>query len=473
MRSFRCASNVAFALFAITNGTGSGFSGAHAQEKTIIAPNKRTVIDAIRAVDSPSEKDLEWASSFLEIQIANKPDDSLAYCVLAILQVRMLDFEKALQSLNLASTKEASEFTRSTVGKFKLLCAINTNDKELANKLFKQLLDASQRESISAPVRKSCAEWLGEIIGTLHCEESQSPIAQETLESARRTMVATPEASIANAYEHQYGLARARSEKIRVALNRYLQLGDAAMKELEFAMEMQWMELEKDLSVAVKEKRAFSDENLAAVKALKSQMGVVRERIRDIERQWALPTPGMPAAVAMPILPRRELIYVDLFQVRIVTEFINGRRYDYQVQERRPIYDVEAERDSIYQGQMSFYNTQMSFYQQYQKNFAEWSRQDTERRRLLSQQRTEQEKQLTEFRTRLDLLEDIKKENAGGNVDIKKSIAQLKDELQSIRDVLSAAAKGKPHLALRINKLDGWLITEEKNRLLKVFQGQL
>ena len=35
----------------------------------VVAANKRTVIDALRAVDSPLEKDMEWVVAFLEKEL--------------------------------------------------------------------------------------------------------------------------------------------------------------------------------------------------------------------------------------------------------------------------------------------------------------------------------------------------------------------------------------------------------------------
>ena len=72
-------------------------------------------------------------------------------------------------------------------------------------------------------------------------------------------------------------------------------------------------------------------------------------------------------------------------------------------------------------------------------------------------------------------LEDIEaanKENAGGNSDLRKSIQKLKAELGTVRLVLDAAKLGKPYLALRPTKIDPWLLTEEKNRLLKAYSGK-
>ena len=63
---------------------------------------------------------------------------------------------------------------------------------------------------------------------------------------------------------------------------------------------------------------------------------------------------------------------------------------------------------------------------------------------------------------------NIKIENAGGNADLRKSIVPIKSELELVRLVLNAAKAGKPYSALRPRTIDPWLITEEKNRLIKL-----
>jgi hypothetical protein len=438
-----------------------------------VQSNKRTLLDAVRAIDSNSDMELEWVEAFLERRIQDSQVDSLTYCILGIAQFRSQNFEKALLSFEKANTLSSAELTRSTIAKFQLLCAINTDNQPLANRLFESLVQATQRESTSLPVRKSYCEWMGEIVGTLDHPEAKSPIDADALAKARKAMLGAAEITLSQAFQHQSSLATTRAERIIEILKRYADVGEDGLKEFEKDQSDQLKKLELILAEAAREKREFTDANQAAAKTLKNQIATVREKVREIEREWSRATPGLPIPIAVPVLPRRELIFVDLFQIRVVTEFINGRRNDFQIQERRPSWDVEAERDAIFQSQMSLYNSQSALFGQYQKNLSEWRRLDADRRKELTDNRKQHEGQLAQLRNELDLLENSKRDNAGGNVDVKKAITQLKLEIQSIRDVLNAAALGKPYAALRTHKIDTWLITEEKNRLLRLFQGQL
>ena len=111
-------------------------------------------------------------------------------------------------------------------------------------------------------------------------------------------------------------------------------------------------------------------------------------------------------------------------------------------------------------------------FSQYQKSLAEWRRSEEQRRKQLTDERKELESQIVQIKIKLDEIEDVKKDNAGGNADLRKTVVHLKSELSTVHLVLKAAKTGKPHLALRPNSIDPWLITEEKNRLLKLFASK-
>ncbi|MEQ1828703.1 MAG: hypothetical protein ABL921_22260 [Pirellula sp.] len=471
MGTHRISGWPAVVFFGFVAWTITGLSlQSHGQD---VSSTKRTMLDVVRAIDSVSPKEMEWVTAFVEKRLSQFPKDSLAHCMQAIIHFRSQDFEKTLKSIQAANAGDTADLTRSTMAKFQLLCAINTDDQPQSNRLFQALMQASQRESTSMPNRKSFCEWLGEIVGTLDHPDAQSPIDPETLSTAKRNMRAMAEVTLSQAFDHHYELAKARTDRIAQSLNKHTELGDAAFREHAKEQSDQLTKLETIMSESTKEKKEFSDTNLAATKTLKNQVVGLRDQIRGIEREWAIVTPGMPRPIPPPIPPRRELIYVDPFQIRIVVEYVEGRRYERQIQERRSTFDMEAERDLIYQGQLGLYNSQSTLYQQYQSNLSEWKRQDAGRRKQLAERRTDLENQLAQVRTQLDQLEDDRKDNMGGNSDIKKAITQLKLELQAIQDVMRAADLGKPHLALRTNRVDGWLIAEEKSRLVRLYQGQL
>jgi hypothetical protein len=458
----------AFSLLLVACGTLTSTTELLFAQDAIAS--KRTMLDALRAVDSVSTKELEWVAAFVEKQLADNPRDSLANCIQSILFYRDQEFAKARDALEASVAGDAPELVRSTVAKFQLICALNLDDAETSGRLFRSLMQATQRESTSLPVRKSFSEWLGEIVGTLDFSEAKPPIDAELLAQAKKTMRGMAEISLSQAFEHHYGLAQSRADRIVQALRQWNDLGEEAFRANEKDQADQLSKLEMLLAESTKDKREFSDANLAASKMLKGQLGALRDQMRNIDREWAMATPGKPRPVPPPLLPRRELIFVDPIQIRIVVEYVNGQRIERQIQERRPIWDMEAERDLIYQGQISVYSSQNAIYQQYQKALNDWNKQDEERRKKLSDRRMEIEAQMTQLRQQIDQLEDERKENVGGNADIKKAIAQLKLDLQAMRDVMRAASLGKPELSLRTNRIDPWLIAEEKNRLLRLFQ---
>ena len=154
----------------------------------------RTVSEALRSVDSSSLKELEWVRAYLEREVSHANGNAMAYCVLGIAHFREQEFDKSLVAFEQASALDSS--LRTTTGKFKLLCAINADDHEVATKLFQSLVGASQRISAPIPIRKSYCEWLGEIIGTLDSPEAQSPIDVALLEKARDTLLGMPETAL-------------------------------------------------------------------------------------------------------------------------------------------------------------------------------------------------------------------------------------------------------------------------------------
>jgi len=441
---------------------------------------KRTVLDATRLIDSTSEKDLEWITAFLETSIAKNETDAIANCVLAIIQFRKQEFADALKSVERSNAGDKANLTRATSGRIQLLCAINLEDSSLATKLFQDLLNACQRETAPIALRKTFCEWMGEIIGALDSSEAKSPIDIELLAKAKKSLLGIAETKLSQAFEIQYARSRARADDVRKMLERYEELGDVGMLDLEKNLSSEIEKLAEILAASVKESREMSSENQALAKKLQLTMADLRERIRRVELERVSNGPGMPAPVyppvGRPVAPNLNAIFVDTFFFQIVTEYINNQPVTRRIQVRRDSRDIEAERNSIYQAQLANYQTQvnsynqmMSLFSQYQKNFAEWKKSEEQRRNKLADQRKELESQIAQAKTKLDELEGIKKENSDGNTDLRKSIAPIKAELELIRVVLNAAKTGNPFSALRPRTLDPWLITEEKNRLLKLF----
>lgn len=445
----------------------------------VLTSSKRTVLDAVRAMDSTAEKDIEWVVAFLEKRVEENGRDSIANCVLAIAQFRAQDFENALKSIERANAGDKASLTRMTTGKFQLLCAINADDADTATKLFQSLLNACQREATSLALRKSFCEWMGEIIGILDSEEAESPIELELLAKAKKSLVGMAETKLSQAFENQYSHSHARAEEIKKTLHRYAELGDAGMQDLERTLADELEKLEQILAASVKETKELSSENQAAAKSLRQEIVSVREQIRRVEAEWDAITPGIPVPIqppfGPPIPPNRDAIYVNPITARLITEFINNQPVTRTVLVNRNFFDIDAERNAVFQTQMAHYqnlqsifNLQSSLFSQYQKNVVEWKKRDEERRKTLSEQRKQLEAQMAQIKVKLDALEGIKKENAGGNAELRSSIVQLKSEQLSVRRVLNAAKKGKPSLALRPITIDAWLIAEEKSRLLKL-----
>jgi hypothetical protein len=443
------------------------------------AQGKRTVLDALRAVDGQLEKDLEWVTAFLEDRVEKNSSDSVANCVLAIAQFRMLEFESALKSIELANSGDKAKITRATTGKFKLLCAINMEDGNTATKLFQDLLNACHRESTPIAIRKSFCEWMGEIIGSMDSVQAESPIELELLTKAKKSLVGIAETKLSQAFENQYAKSHARATEIRKVLERYAELGEDGMQELDRTLSDEYQKLDQILSASVKESREMSSENQAVAKSLRLEIANIREQIRRKDLEYSQNGPGMPTPVTpplvQPVLPTRESIYVDPFTVRTITEIVNNNQVTRLVQTRRDSRDIEAERNAIYQTQfaqyqtqINNYNVQLSLFNQYQKNLVEWKRTEEQRRKVLNNERKELEAQVAQIKIKLDEIEDVRKENAGDNADLRKSVAQLKGELDLVHLVLNAAKSGKPFLALRPRTIDLWLISDEKNRLLKL-----
>ena len=443
------------------------------------AQGKRTVLDAIRAVDGQTEKDLEWVTAFLEESIEKNSSDSMTNCVLAIAQFRIQEFEKALKSIELANKGDKAKITSATTGKIQLLCAINLEDGATATKLFQGLLNACQRESTPIALRKSFCEWMGEIIGSLDSVEAESPIELELLTRARKSLIGLPETKLSQAFENQYAKSHAKANEIRKVLEKYVDLGDAGMQKLDRTMSDEYEKLDQILSASVKESREMSSENKEVAKRLRLDMANLRDQLRKKESEYSRNGPGMPTPVfppqSQPIAPNRDAIYVDPYVLRTITEFVNNQQVTRVVQTRRDSRDIEAERNAIYQTQftqyqslLNNYNAQLSLSIQYKKDLLEWNKTEVQRRKVLNEERKELESQLAQVKIKLDEIENVKKENAGDNAELRKSVAQLKGELDLVRLVLNAVKTGKPFLALRPKTIDTWLITDEKNRLLKL-----
>jgi len=443
------------------------------------AQGKRTVLDAIRAVDGQTEKDLEWVTAFLEESIEKNSSDSMANCVLAIAQFRIREFEKALKSIELANKGDKAKITSATTGKIQLLCAINLEDGATATKLFQGLLNACQRESTPIALRKSFCEWIGEIIGSLDSVEAESPIELELLTKAKKSLIGLAETKLSQAFENQYAKSHVRANEIRKVLAKYVDLGDAGMQELERTMSDEYEKLEQILYAAVDDSKEMTSENKDVAKRLRDDLKNILQQLRKKELENSINGPGMPIPVfpppPQPIAPIRGAIYVFPFFDRTIVENINNQQITRVVQVPRNPVDIERERDAIFQRQLtehqnlfSIWSNQKSNHEQYKKDYVEWTKREEQRRKVLKQERKELEGQLAQIKIDLEEIAKVKKENSDDNADLRKSIVQLKGELERVRVVLNAAKTGKPFLALRPRTVDTWLITDEKNRLLKL-----
>ena len=466
-------------LQAVAFGIAFSIATLLGNANTLCAQTKRTVLDATRALDAPLDKEVDWVTAFLEATVAKNESDAMANCVLSIIQFRKQEFENALKSIERSNLGDKAKLTRPTTGRIQLLCAINLEDGPVATKLFQDLLNACQREAVPFPLRKAFCEWMGEIVGALDSAEAKSPIDIELLIKTKKSLLGIAETKLSQAFETQYTRSRARADEVRKMLERYAELGDAGMQELETSLSAEIDKLEEILAASLKESREMSSENQTIAKSLRLEMASLREQIRRVELERVSNGPGMPIPVQQPqgppVPPNRNAIYVDPYYIQTVTEYVNNQPVTRRIQTRRDSQDMESERNSIYQGQLTNYQAQlntynqlMSLFSQYQKNLLEWKKIEEQRRNKLADQRKELESQIAQVKIKLDEIEDIKRENAGGNADLRKSIVPIKSELELVRLVLNAAKAGKPYSALRPRTIDPWLITEEKNRLIKL-----
>jgi hypothetical protein len=439
--------------------------------------NRRTVMDAIRSIDTLNEKEAESLVAFLEQSIEKDSVDTLAHCGLAIMQFRARSFDAAKLSFEKAGAANAARPTRLTTAKFQLVCAINTEDAELATSLFQSLLNACQRESTPIALRKSYCEWMGEVIGVLDFEEAKSPIASEILTKAKKSLMGIAETKLAQAFTDRYTLSHLKALEIRKALLRFEEIGEAGLQELDKSLSDDIEKAEQTLADALKESREISNETQTALKTLRLELLSIRDQLRKNEAESARPGPGMPIPVPQPLgpppRPIREAIYVDPFYLRLVVEIVDGRRIERYVRERRDFRDIEAERNNIFQRQMiqyqslmDSYNIQQANYSQYQKDLAAWRKSEDERRKQLAQQRRDLEGISVATKANIDAIESKKKDTSEVTA-IRNQISLWKTERDSYRSVLEATKSGNPHRALRPRTLSPSLITDEKNLLLK------
>ena len=277
-------------VWAVSNQT------VHAQELNVvqISSNKRTVLDALKTLDSPNTKEQEWVMPFLEKTLQEDPSNSLASTALALQQIRTQDFKAASQTLLHANETLWGGVTRSTNGKAKLLCAINLEDVALANKLFAALVEATQRDGISLAVRKSYCQWLGEIIGTLESPEAKSPIPNEVLLKARKTLLASSEIALSEAFRNQFELARQKSGRVEAFMAKHRELGDDGLEKIRLELDLQLRQMEIDLNGELQERRDIAAENSSATRSVRLDLAANRERLRQLEQEWATPTAGQP-----------------------------------------------------------------------------------------------------------------------------------------------------------------------------------
>ncbi|MCC6507981.1 MAG: hypothetical protein IT423_02665 [Pirellulaceae bacterium] len=428
--------------------------------------SKTTWQDGLRLIDSPSPADVVAAASLLDqaLQAKRVPAAFVptATTALAICQLRQGESAKASQTLKLIHSQYSPaqlEKVRGTLLRATFIAALNDGDAATAENAYKDLVRLVVVETSDSLDLRAAAHTIGVAGGMLDNDRAQSPIDARVMAIGREQMQISKLHGVATGYQSAYEQASERAAALLANFQLIEQQGlesfasthaarTSAMKE-----RLEQLQSQKQLTnEVVRNTREQIDQNTLDVRNLAKDIAAINAKLRQA-------TPGHPGPKrpAPPPPPSRRSLLVDEFETRTEFEYIfqNGQQIRTPVTRtvRRPQYEIDRERDRIYDRIMDDYDRAQQDYRRYESTYsqslASWTDTDQRRRNELNEDKAEAEAKRSQLIAANKEI-DAEKKDSAKELRLKRTEQEQEEfELQMQDIALTAWRTGQLHLAFR------------------------
>ncbi len=343
--------------------------------------------------------------------------------------------------------------------RIQLASALASGDAAASDRSFKDLVRLVVRGQADSLDMRLAAQSVGVCVAMLESDKARSPIEQRVLDIGRNSMLNSKVRGVEAAFTSAYQSAHERTEVLLNTLDAISRDGfdavlaqfntrSAAIKARQAAVDQQ-----KQLtSEIVRNTREQIDQNKADERKLAREIAMLQAQLRQR-------TPGHPGPKRLPPTPPppRSFIPVDEFELRTVYEirYQNGQEIRVPVtrEVRRSQYEIDRDRDRIYDRHLSEYSLAQADYARYESNYQEamrtWEQTDQARRRDLNEKILNNERRRSELQAAIRSFQDEKLESAKELKEKRTEQEQEAFELELMAIALAAAQKSQPESAFR------------------------
>jgi len=362
--------------------------------------------EAIQWLDSDSAADWTAAEDILRQSSASGSLPPEACGTMALFRLRQqAPLEALAQVTGLAQqhTPEQLEPTRALVLRVQLAAALASQQDSLAAQAFKDLVRmivAAQADPLELQLSAHC---LGTVVGMLSSSQAQAPITQRDLEIARQCLLDSKVPKVVATFSQAEAHAYEQTQELERQLVLIAKHGLDSQTAVYQAQEIRLRQEQSELA----EQKELTGETLRNAKEMLAQnirdRRKLEQQIYQLQVQLRQPTPGHPGPKRTPPAtpPSRTSIVVDEYELRTEYESISqaGKTVVVPVtrQVRRPLVDINRQRDEIYQSILREYDQASRDYQQYLRTYEQalksWNEIDRARRDKLTKDKTQAEAQ--------------------------------------------------------------------------------
>lgn len=418
--------------------------------------------EGLKLIGSASPADVAAAESILEQ--ANKKErlPPAALAALALCHLRQESPGEALAVLAERAARyspEELESTRGTALRIALVAALMKNDAAAAELAFKDLVRLVVAEKSDSLDLRLAAHAIGSTVAMLEADVAKSPIPANVLAIGTGRMLQSNVRGVEAAYQAAYAVdnetAVALVQKLELIATKGFDVVAADNAARLAAVEARVAELNE-------QKKATSEiirNTQEQIEQNKLDQRKLSKEIASLTAQSRAPTPGHPGPRPLPPTPppRRNSIAVEQYETR--TDYENYYRDGQQVrvpvtrQVRRPQYEIDRERDAIFDRLIHEYDLRIEAYRRvetvYQNALASWTDADKRRRSELSEKRAELEARRTELVADSQVSKDEKNDSARALKGKRTAQEQEQFELQIQSLAINAFQAQKIHTAFR------------------------
>ena len=439
--------------------------------------------EALRLVDSTSPADVVAAIGKLEAIVSAEhtvAPPPAALTTLALFQLRQQDYEAAAGTLKRLATQFSPaqlQARRGAILRMSLVVALARDDAAAADAAFKDLVRMVASEQGDTIDHKLVATSIGTTVGMLGVARAQSPLNARVLQIGSEQMQSSKLRGVGVHYQAAHENSLERTEALLANLVRIEKEGlDAVAADLAQRLEVlkqrssELLEQKELTGEVIRNTREQVDQNTLDIRKLASDINRINLQLRQ-------PTPGHPGPKrdAPRPLPSARLIPVEEYETVNDYDTIiqNGQSVRVPVtrQVRRPQYEIDNERNRIYNQLRSEYDRAVAEYRNYEANYnrslASWVGEDQRRRQELNKDKADLEVKRNDLVAANKAINDDKKESAK-DLKIKRTQAEQEEfDVELLGIAVQASRDGKPHSAFRPQHFAPLNWTQEKVLLQK------